>query len=118
MPSIRTSHYLTALFEAVPALHSCAPGNIAVEELPALRNILLVDDISSRKDDAVMGPSAGGIDSRYNALLDGARCAVDFREAFAWAPSAAERLDLDSIRKDAGPDDVVNLQFTRYVSSS
>lgn len=51
----------------------------------------------------------------FEKLLEDAKCSVDFREAFAWAPSPTERVELERIKKEAKADDVINLQFTRYV---
>ncbi|KAL5476811.1 hypothetical protein ACEPAI_2997 [Sanghuangporus weigelae] len=98
VPSIRTSHYVTALAEAIPGLATCHPGEISVEDLPALRNIVVVDNTS-------------GSDEFRNLLL-GVRCTVDFREIFEWHESAAERRAVEEFQRTATNNDVINLQFT------
>ena len=83
----------------MPGLASSNPGEIHVEELPELRNVLVVNNAS------------GDI---FRKLLDKVKCSVDFREAFLWKSSAAERLAVEKIQTSATNEDIVNLQFTRY----
>lgn len=97
VPSIRTSNYLDSLSKAMPGLASSNPGEIHVEELPELRNVLVVNNAS------------GDI---FRKLLDKVKCSVDFREAFLWKSSAAERLAVEKIQTSATNEDIVNLQFT------
>ncbi|EJD05486.1 acetyl-CoA synthetase-like protein [Fomitiporia mediterranea MF3/22] len=97
VPRIRTSSYLTALAEAIPSLASCRAGEIQIEELPELRNILIVNNTE---------------DGEFNKLLRNVKCAVDFREAFEWYPSPSEVKAVDELQRAASNDDIINLQFT------
>lgn len=99
VPRIRTSHYLSALSETIPGLASCHAGEISVEELPELRNILLVDNTSGSDE--------------FQKLKEDVKCTVDFREAFEWHESAGERKAVRELQRTASSDDIINLQFTR-----
>ena len=71
----------------------------------------------SGSDPGSGSPGLGGkleVDPAFTQLLADARCAIDFRDAFAWDSTAAEFRELEEIRAKASADDVVNLQFTRY----
>ncbi|OCB89127.1 acetyl-CoA synthetase-like protein [Sanghuangporus baumii] len=98
VPSIRTSHYVTALAEAIPGLATCHPGEISVEDLPDLRNIVVVDNTLGSDE--------------FRNLLQNVRCTVDFREIFEWHESAAERRAVEEFQRTATNSDVINLQFT------
>ena len=99
VPRIRTSSYLTALADAIPSLSSCLAGEIQVEELPNLRNVLVVNNIE---------------DAEFHKLLRDVKCAVDFREAFEWYPSPSEEKAVKELQRTASNDDIINLQFTRW----
>ncbi|KAL5498673.1 hypothetical protein ACEPAH_2028 [Sanghuangporus vaninii] len=98
VPSIRTSHYVTALVEAIPGLATCHPGEISVEDLPDLRNIVVVDNTLGSDE--------------FRNLPQNVRCTVDFREIFEWHESAAERRAVEEFQRTATNSDVINLQFT------
>ncbi|KAH8110335.1 acetyl-CoA synthetase-like protein [Phellopilus nigrolimitatus] len=98
VPRIRSSNYLNSLTESIPDLTSSKPGSISVEELPALRNILVVDNTSGSDE--------------YQKLLDGIRCAIDFREAFVWSENSNEHKTMMNTQKTLMNEDIINLQFT------
>ncbi|KAI5121807.1 hypothetical protein M0805_009799 [Coniferiporia weirii] len=98
VPRIRSSEYLGALATAVPGLAASKPGAFSVEELPELRNVLVVDNTSGSDE--------------YRRLMDNVKCAVDFREAFVWNENAGEHKLMKQIQKTMVNDDVINLQFT------
>ena len=101
VPHIRTSRYVAGLAEAIPALCSFGPGEIEVEELPALRNFVVVNDV----DDS----------SAFEKVVDHVPCAVDFRELFIWKEKGFEDGVIKRFRETMDVNDVINLQFTRYV---
>ncbi|KAL5514338.1 hypothetical protein ACEPAG_2426 [Sanghuangporus baumii] len=98
VPRIRTSHYVAALAEAITGLATCHAGEISVEDLPELRNIVVVDNTSGSDE--------------FRNLLQDIRCAVDFREIFEWHESTAERRAVEELERMATNNDVINLQFT------
>jgi hypothetical protein len=78
----------------VPSLAHARPGqDLESPELPSLRRIMIVNDAS---------------DAPYSDKHD-LSAAIDFREAFSWNKSLKE--EQISLHKD----DVINLQFTRFV---
>ena len=89
--------------EAFPALRHSAPGAIEEPALPALRHLVVVDDLPSFKE--------------FEDVLQDVRPAVDFREILVWREHAREQRIVDEIQGSLLPDDVMNLQFTRSVSS-
>ena len=101
VPRIRSSGYVSMFAEAFPALANSAPGAIQEAALPALRHLVVVDDTPSLKD--------------YAAELEGVKPAVDFREVLVWQDHASEQHIVDRLEASLLPDDVINLQFTRYV---
>ncbi|KAH8116133.1 acetyl-CoA synthetase-like protein [Phellopilus nigrolimitatus] len=98
VPRIRSSNYLNSLTESIPSLTSSKPGSISVEKLPALRNILVVDNTSGSDE--------------CQKLLDDVRCAIDFREAFIWSENSNERKIMMDLQRTVMNEDIVNLQFT------
>ena len=101
VPQIRTSRYAADLAKAIPALLSSKPGAINVEEIPTLRNLVIVNDLENSVD--------------YENIMDGLSCTIDFRELFAWNEGIHERDTIKQAREDMGVNDVINLQFTRFV---
>lgn len=99
VPRIRTSQYLHALAQAIPALAVSKPGRIAVEELPELRNVVLVDNTAGSDE--------------LDKLMDAIKCTVDFREIFVWDETAREQKIITEQRKSFSNEDIINLQFTR-----
>ena len=87
------------LSEAFPELCSTAPGEIRCETLPALRHLVVVDNLGD--------PDA------FRRELGDTRCAVDWRETFVWREDGAEGRRVRAYADELQSDDVINLQFTR-----
>ncbi|WP_243048180.1 AMP-binding protein [Dyella sp. RRB7] len=82
----KTSHYLDMLTELAPELAGCAPGHLLAERLPALRDVILLDD-------------------------EAAPGTLPWRELAARGDAAALR-QLRAVEGELGFDDPVNIQFT------
>ncbi len=82
----KTSHYLDMLIELAPELVGCAPGELTSERLPALREVILLDD------DAAPGTR------RWRELVEGG--------------NASAMAKLRRVESELGFDDPVNIQFT------
>ncbi|CAK5272395.1 unnamed protein product [Mycena citricolor] len=98
VPRIRKSSYAQMLVDKFPQLTSSAAGcALEVESLPALRNLVIVDNSGQFIDEA---------------KKLGLRSWIDWREVLVWDPASrearAQRQLIDSLDKD----DVINLQFT------
>ena len=100
MPQLRASAYVRALCDAFPALAHAAPGEIQEEALPALRHLVVVDNVRG-------GPA------EFARAVEGARPAVDFRELFVWREDGAERRRAEALERGLEAGEVINLQFTR-----
>ena len=88
------------LAQTFPEIRSAKPGEIQVEDLPELRNLVLVDNEESAHNDLAQ--------LRIKSM-------IDWRELLMWREghrAAQARRDI-AARLDA--DDVINLQFTRYI---
>jgi len=85
------------LAERFPQLQGMHPGEIQLEELPELRNIVVIDND---------GQSAAEL-----SKLD-IRSTVDWREVLEWKPSRSEVHRRDELEGSLNNDDVINLQFT------
>ncbi|CAK5272893.1 unnamed protein product [Mycena citricolor] len=98
VPRIRKSSYAQMLVDKFPQLTSSSAGcALEVESLPALRNLVVVDNSGQFTDEA-------------EKL--GLRSWIDWREVLVWDPASREarvqRQLIDSLDKD----DIINLQFT------
>lgn len=87
--------------EAFPALANSAPGAIEEPALPALKNLVVVDDLPSMKD--------------YATEVEGVKPAVDFREILVWREHGSEDKAVDEMEASLKAEDIINLQFTRWV---
>jgi len=87
------------LYETFPEMRSQQPGEIEVEHLPNLRNIVLIDNEETAR-------------SELEKLK--IRSLVDWREVMIWKERAREKRMQHEIEESLGKDDVINLQFTRY----
>lgn len=85
------------LSDALPGLASSPPGNINIEALPHLRNMVVIDNNSP---------------SDASQEIDGVTCAVDWREIILWREDGAEQTALAKLKKSLDNYDVINLQFT------
>lgn len=99
VPSIRSSNYVKMLAEGFPALANSQPGDIQEASLPQLRHLVVVDNTKDVK--------------QFQEELDGAKCAVDFREIMMWQDHSALDRRIGEISASLNKDDVINLQFTR-----
>ncbi|KAI6104309.1 acetyl-CoA synthetase-like protein [Pisolithus sp. B1] len=79
VPRIRTSQYVRGLSAAFPDLRHSAPGNIQAAELPSLRNLVVVDDMSDHRE--------------YLEEIGDTKCAIDFREMLVWREDVKELVD-------------------------
>jgi len=96
-PRIRSSHYIRGLYELYPEMAHQHPGEIQVEDLPHLRNIVVVDNLEQSKADL--------------EALD-IRSTADWREVLLWGPAGREARMQHEIEASLHRDEVINLQFT------
>lgn len=89
------------LSDAFPDLRYAAPGGIQCEAFPALRHLVVVDNMGD--------PNA------YAREVMDTKCVVDWREALVWREDGAEQRRVHAYADELRSDDVVNLQFTRCV---
>ncbi|PSR78601.1 hypothetical protein PHLCEN_2v7348 [Hermanssonia centrifuga] len=101
VPRIRSSDYLSLLANAFPSLRNSAPGAIQEPELPALRHLLVVDNTPSFKE--------------FELELEIIKPAVDFREILLWGEHSSEQRKVEELQGSLHHDDIINLQFTRYL---
>ncbi|CAA7268372.1 unnamed protein product [Cyclocybe aegerita] len=97
VPRIRSSTYVRTLSEAFVQIRSQHPGEIQLEELPELRNLVVVDNAESEKDD---------LDKLHIKSM------VDWREILIWREDATEARIQRNICAGLDKDEVINLQFT------
>ena len=100
VPRIRSSTYVTSLAEAVPVLKSAKSGDIQAEQLPELRNLVVVDNTARSGE--------------FEKVLNETNSAIDFRDLFIWNESAPEQSVIKETAASLKSDEVINLQFTRY----
>ncbi|KAG5654579.1 hypothetical protein H0H81_000104 [Sphagnurus paluster] len=102
VPRIRSSAYVEMLGGLMPDLKHSQPGHIQTEELPELRNLVLVDN-----------------HGEYQAELEklGVRSTIDWREIIMWREDSHERKTQRDISASLEKDEVINLQFTSYTTS-
>lgn len=79
-----------------------APGNIQAAALPSLRNLVVIDDMPDHRE--------------YLEEIGDAKCAIDFREMLVWREDGTEQRRVKELVDSHRSDEVINLQFTRYVS--
>ncbi|KAJ3822650.1 acetyl-CoA synthetase-like protein [Lentinula raphanica] len=91
VPSLRSSQYLKILLERFPSLTSSKPGEIQEEELPELRNLIVVNN----RDEQEL-----------------AKVAIDWREIILWREDTQEAKLVRDIARGLDKDEVINLQFT------
>ena len=88
------------LAQTFPEIRSAKPGEIQVEDLPELRNLVLVDNEDSARDDLTQ--------LHIKSM-------VDWRELLMWREGHAAAQARRDIAARLKTDDVINLQFTRYI---
>ncbi|KAG6831152.1 hypothetical protein H0H87_006082 [Tephrocybe sp. NHM501043] len=97
VPRIRSSAYFEMLTEALPNLRHSKPGDIQCEELPELRNLVVVDNAGEYGNDMTKLDVKG---------------AIDWREILIWREDAREKDMQRDISASLNKDDIINLQFT------
>ncbi|KAF9239344.1 hypothetical protein BU15DRAFT_88107 [Melanogaster broomeanus] len=98
VPRIRSSRYLRMLSDAFPDLRYSNPGNIQAEALPALRNLVIVDNI--------------GNPNEYQQEVMDTKSVIDWRETLVWREDGLEQRRLKELIACQQSDEVTNLQFT------
>ena len=101
VPRIRTSQYIRMLSDAFPELRYSSPGNIQESALPLLRNLVVVDNIH---DAAELQRETRDVKSITN-----------WREIFIWREDTSEQRHVEELTLSQRSDEVINLQFTRWV---
>lgn len=99
VPQIRASTYVRTLSQAFPEIRSCHPGELQIEDLPELRNLVVVDNAEEHHADLAKLHIKG---------------MVDWREILVWREDAHESHVQKSICAGLQKDEVINLQFTRF----
>ena len=102
VPRIRSSDYVRMLAQTFPEIRSAKPGEIQVQDLPELRNLVLVDNDGTAHNDLA--------ELRIKSM-------VDWREVLMWREGHGAAQARRDITAKLEKDDVINLQFTRYVTS-
>ena len=100
VPRLRSSTYVRTLAEAFPEIRGVHPGEIHLEDLPELRNVVIVDNAQ---------------ESRADLLKLHIKSMVDWREILIWREDVHEARVQSNITTGLKKDEVINLQFTRYV---
>ena len=91
------------LSEAFPDLRDSTPGDIRCETLPALRHLVVVDNLAD--------PNA------YQKEIVDTKCVTGWQEMLVWREDGAEGRRVREFAEELRSDDVINLQFTRCVFS-
>jgi acyl-CoA synthetase (AMP-forming)/AMP-acid ligase II len=91
------------LAQTFPEIRSVKPGEIQVEDLPELRNLVLVDNEETAQNDL--------------AQLH-IKSMIDWRELLMWREGHGAAPAWKDITAKLEKDDVINLQFTRYIPIS
>lgn len=99
VPQIRKSSYLSLLTDALPSLRDASPGNIQEEQLPELKHIVAVDNLSDFK--------------KFQEIQQNVKCVADFREVLIWGEDSRESRAVEEMTRSLHKDDIMNMQFTR-----
>ena len=107
-PTMRTSNYLSLLSEALVSLSSTKPS-IPIDDpaLPTLQNLVVVDNMSKTSADL----------RQFQSEMAKVPAAIDFREVFKWEEGQCASKTSREIIESLNPDEIINLQFTRFVAS-
>ncbi|KAF9226330.1 acetyl-CoA synthetase-like protein [Gyrodon lividus] len=98
VPRLRSSRYIRMLSDAFPDLRYSSPGNIQAEAFPALRNLVVVDNI-------------GDLNEYQKEVID-IKSVIDWREALVWREDGSEQHCINELIDSHQSDEVINLQFT------
>lgn len=104
VPRFRASCYTKIFSEAFPLLRESSPGNILEPALPELRNLVVINNST----DPV----------QFVKDLHGLKSAIDWREMMIWRDDTREKRQHMAISKSLHKNDVISLQFTRFVFPS
>jgi hypothetical protein len=99
VPELRTSHYTSLFANAFPSLRESTQGNIQEPSLPALRNLVVVNN--------AIDPT------KFQDSVHGLKSAIDWREIMVWREDGKEKKLQNEMLLDK--DDIISLQFTRLV---
>lgn len=99
-PRIRTSSYVEMLAAELPGLRNSPRGDIQEPVLPDLVNLAVVDNQDAFKDEL----------DKLNV-----KSLIDWRDVMLWREDTQEYTIQKEISRSLHKDDVINLQFTRYV---
>ncbi|KAF8899759.1 hypothetical protein CPB84DRAFT_1709384 [Gymnopilus junonius] len=97
VPHLRSSNYIRTLAEAFVEIRDAHPGELQIQDLPELRNLVLVDNAEEGRDD---------IDKLHM------RSMVDWREVLIWRQDGHEAKLHRELYGSLDKDEVINLQFT------
>lgn len=100
VPRLRSSEYVRMFAEAFPEIRGAHPGELRVEDLPQLRNIVVVDNAE---------------EYRANLAPLHIKGTVDWREILMWREDTREARVQKDILRGLKKEEVISLQFTRYV---
>ncbi|TFK20517.1 acyl-CoA synthetase [Coprinopsis marcescibilis] len=97
VPRIRSTEYVRMLYETFAEMRSMHPGEIQIEELPELRNIVVIDNVDEAR-----------------TMLDTLhiKSTVDWREVLMWREDTGKAKRQRELEKSLDRDEVINLQFT------
>ncbi|ETW75925.1 hypothetical protein HETIRDRAFT_436850 [Heterobasidion irregulare TC 32-1] len=104
VPQIRKSSYLSLLADALPSLRDASPGNIQEEQLPELKHIVAVDNLSDLK--------------KFQEIQQNIKCVADFREVLIWGDDGRESRAVEEMTRSLHKDDIMNMQFTSGTTGS
>ncbi|KAJ2930971.1 hypothetical protein H1R20_g6124, partial [Candolleomyces eurysporus] len=97
VPHIRSSTYVRMLAETLVQIRSQHPGEIQIEELPELRNLVVIDNAEE---------SLADLEKLHIKSM------VDWREVPIWREGTREARVQKEIEQNLERDEVINLQFT------
>ncbi|KAF4616971.1 hypothetical protein D9613_008520 [Agrocybe pediades] len=97
VPRLRSSTYVRTLSQAFIELRHCQPGEIQIEDLPELRNFIVVDNAE---------------ESRADLEKLHIKSMVDWREILMWREDTKEKRIQKELEAGLQKDEVINLQFT------
>jgi len=103
-PQIRTSHYTSMFADAFPALRESPQGNIQEPALPALRNLVVVNNTADP--------------TKFQDDIHGLKSAIDWREIMVWREDVKEKQQLEQISASLNENDIISLQFTSGTTGS
>ncbi|KZV72076.1 acetyl-CoA synthetase-like protein [Peniophora sp. CONT] len=98
VPNLRRSAYLHMLHDHLPSLRGAAPGSIAMEELPALRSIIAVDNTRDP--------------GQFSSIMDKAPAVIDYRDVPIWTAGSKALRVVEETRGTLHKDDVINIHGT------